>query len=177
VLFAVFRLGTSVTQFRSALDTIHLQNPLLRFLITLTKVNRGVYLLIDHLVWAQRMRLITIDSKYWSWVSNQCWMLALILGLLRDLYEVFMAWSSEKERLGKYLSYDESVTTKAMFSVVQNNPAICVDIIKNGGDLLIPISRLDMVYVPGGIIGLLGVISSLAGLVATYNERLKLKFS
>lgn len=175
--FVVFRLGTSFTQFRIALDTIHLQNPLLRFLITLTKLNRGFYLLIDHLIWANRMNLISINSKYWTKLSNQCWMLALILGLLRDLYELLKAWSSEKERMQKYQSYDESVTTKAVCSVLQNNPAICVDVIKNGGDLFIPMSRLDLVYLPGGIVGLLGVISSLAGLAATYNERLKLKYS
>lgn len=175
--FVVFRLGTSFTQLRAALDTIHLQNPLLRFLITLTKLNRGFYLLIDHLIWAHRMNLVSVNNKYWTKLSNQCWMLALLLGLLRDLYELLKAWSSEKERLGMYLSYDESVTTKAVCSVVQNNPAICLDVIKNGGDLFIPMSQLNLVYLPDGVVGLLGVISSVAGLAATYNERLKLKYS
>ena len=173
----MFRLGTSFTQFRAALDTIHLQNPLLRFLVTLNKLNRGFYLLIDHLIWAHRMRIVTVDSKYWSRLSNQCWLLAIILGLLRDLYELLKAWKSEKERMGMYQSYGESVPTKAVCNVLQNNPAVCVDVIKNAGDLFIPASRLDILYLPGGIVGLLGVISSLAGLVATYNERFKLKFS
>lgn len=170
---SVFRLGTSVTQFRTALDTIHLQNPLLRFLITVTKLNRGFYLLIDHLVWASRMNLVTIKNQYWSRLANQCWLVALILGLLRDLYELFKAWSSARE----YQTYGQSVTTKEVCSVLQNNPAICVDLVKNGGDLFIPLSRLDLIYLPGGVVGLLGVVSSLAGLLATYNERLKLKFS
>lgn len=123
------------------------------------------------------MNLVTIKSRYWSRLANQCWLLALILGLVRDLYELFKAWSSAKERLGMYQTYDESVTTKAVSSVLQNNPALCVDLVKNGGDLLIPLSRLDLIPLPGGMVGLLGVISSLAGLLATYSERLKLKFS
>lgn len=123
------------------------------------------------------MDLVTIKNQYWSRLSNQCWFLALFLGLFRDLYELLKAWSSAKERMGMYQSYNESVTTKAVWSVLQNNPAICVDIVKNSGDLLIPLSRLDLIYMPGGIVGLLGVISSLAGLVGTYNERLKLKYS
>ena len=128
VCCAVFRLGTSFTQFRAALDTIHLQNPLLRFLVTLNKLNRGFYLLIDHLIWAHRMRIVTVDSKYWSRLSNQCWLLAIILGLLRDLYELLKAWKSEKERMGMYQSYGESVPSAA-----ENNPAVCVDVIKNAG--------------------------------------------
>lgn len=172
----LFRLGTSFTQFRAALDTIHMHDAMLRFLVTLTKLNRGFYLLIDHLVWANRMNLLTIDSQYWSRRSNQFWLLALFLGLLRDLYELLRAWSAERERMRQYQSY-ESVSMKAVCSVLRNNPATCVDVVKNCGDFLIPFSRLDLLYLPGGIVGLLGVVSSVAGLVATYNERLKLKYS
>ncbi len=176
VCLIVFRLGTSFTQFRAALDTIHLDNPLLRFLITIVKLNRGMYLLVDHLIWASRMKLVTINNPYWSKLSNQCWILAIFLGLLRDLYELLNAWSSARERMGLYQSY-ESVSMKAVCSVLQNNPAICVDIVKNSGDLLIPAVRLGLVSLPDGVVGLLGVISSIAGLAATYNEHLKLKYS
>lgn len=174
----MFRLGSSVTQFRTALQTIHLVNPLLRLLVTLIKLNRGFYLCIDHFIWASRMNLITINSPYWSKRSNQCWFLALFLGVIRDVYELLKALKREKERLGMYQSYNEgSVTTKAMCSVLQTNPALCVDIVKNCGDILIPLTRLDVFYLPGGVVGLLGVVSSLAGLAATYNEHLKLKYS
>lgn len=144
--------------------------------MTLVKINRGFYLLIDHMMWASRMNLASINDQYWSRLSNRFWSFALLLGLVRDVYELLKSFRVEKERLGQYQSY-ESVTKKAVCSVVQNNPAVCVDIVKNCGDLLIPLSRLDLVYVPGGIVGLLGVVSSLAGLVGTYNEHLKLKFS
>lgn len=173
---AVFRLGTSVTQFRACLQTIHLQNPLLRLLLTLVKLNRGVYLLIDHFIWAHRMNLITIDSKSWSRLSNRFWFFAILLGLVRDIYELLKAWRVEKERLSQYQSY-ESVATKAATNVLQNNGAVCIDVVKNCGDLFIPLSRLDVIYLPGGVVGLLGVVSSLAGLVGAYNEHLKLKFS
>ena len=62
-------------------------------------------------------------------------------------------------------------------SVLVNNPSVTIDLIKNCSDLLIPASRLNYVYLPSGVVGLLGVASSVAGLVVTYNERLKLKFS
>lgn len=169
-------MGTSFSQFRGALDTIHLRGHLLRFLVTLAKINRGVYLLIDHFVWAHRMKLITIDNQKWSRRSNRFWLFAIFLGLVRDVYELLKALRMERERLGQYQSY-ESVSRRAIWSVLQNKPDLCVDIIKNCGDFLIPLSRLDVVYVPTGIVGLLGVISSLAGLAGIYNEHLKLKFS
>ena len=175
-VFPVFRLGTSLTQFRTALQTIHLHNLLLRFVITLIKINRGIYLLIDHLIWAHRMKLITIDSKRWSTRSNRFWLFAIFLGLVRDIYELLKAFRVERERLSQYQSY-ESVSARAAGQVIQNNRAVCVDVVKNCGDFLIPMSRLDIIYLPGGVVGLLGVISSCAGLVAAYNEQLKLKFS
>ncbi len=165
-----------MTQFRTALQTIHLHNPLLRFIVTLVKINRGVYLLIDHLIWAHRMNLISIDSKRWSRLSNRFWFFAIFLGLVRDIYELLKAYRVEKERLSQYQSY-ESVAAKAAGNVIQNSGAVCVDVVKNCGDFFIPLSRLDIIYLPGGVVGLLGVVSSLAGLIGTYNDHLKLKFS
>ena len=122
------------------------------------------------------MNLISIQNKYWSRFSNQFWLLAIFCGLVRDVYELLKALKVERERLRQYQNY-QPVTMQALRSVVQNNAAVCLDVVKNCGDVIIPFSRLDLVYVPGGIVGLLGVLSSLVGLVATYNEKLKLKFS
>ena len=155
---------------------MHLADHLLRFLVTLAKINRGVYLLIDHLVWADRMKLVTIDSVKWSRWSNRFWIFALFLGLVRDVYELLKALRMERERLKQYQSY-EPVSKKALGNVVRNNPALIVDIVKNSADFLIPLTRLELVYLPSGIVGLLGVVSSLSGLVAVYDEQLKLKFS
>ena len=122
------------------------------------------------------MKLISIDIQSWSRFSNRFWFFAIFLGLVRDVYELLKALREERERLSQYQSY-ESVSNKAVWRVLQNKPDITVDIIKNCADLLIPLSRLDVLYVPSGIVGLLGVISSLAGLAGVYNRQLKLKFS
>lgn len=122
------------------------------------------------------MKLLHINDQYWSRLSNRFWLLAISLGLIRDIFELLKALREERERLSQYQSY-EPVNKKAMCSVLQNNPAVCIDVVKNLGDFFIPVARLDLMYLPGGVIGLLGVISSLAGLIATYNEQLKLKFS
>ena len=169
-LCAVFRLGKSVDNFRGALQTVHLSNPILRLLITLVKLNRGIYLFFDHLIWVGRMRLATIDLGYWGRVSNRFWVLTIFLGLLRDLYELVITLQAEMKRMS-------SSTSQALGNVVRNNPALVLDVVKNGADFWIPVSRLDIVYLPSGIVGLLGVVSSIAGLISVWNEHLKLKFS
>ena len=178
----MFRLGKSIDNFRASLQTIHLHNPLLRFLITVTKLNRGLYLLIDHFVWAYRMRLLRIDIDAWNKHANRFWLLAVFLGLLRDTYEFLCAVHVEKKRLQQYSSTTDSKETAVsvrslLHNVVCNNPAVMVDLVKNMADLFIPMSRLDIVYVPSGIVGVVGVVSSLAGITADWNEQLKLKFS
>ena len=111
-------------------------------------------------------------------------MLAICLGLMRDFYELFRAVHVERKRLQQYSSGPDSKETGAVVStwtlvqnVASNNPAIVVDLVKNSADIWLPISRLDILYIPSGIVGLLGVVSSLAGITADFNEQLKLKFS
>ena len=175
---AVFRLGRSVDSFRAALQTIHLANPLLRLITTLVKLNRGFFLLLDHLIWAGRMQLVRIDMEFWNKLSMRFWLLTIVLCLLRDLYEVALAVRIERSRLKQYSSNKSSPSVKKLaVSVVRNNPALVVDIVKNGTDVLIPAARLELVGVPSGVVGLLGVVSSIAGLMTVWDEHLRLKFS
>lgn len=123
---------------------------------------------------------LNIDT--WNKHANRFWLLAICLGLLRDLYEILRAVHTERKRLQQYSSGPDSKEMSiSMWSVLQNvaynNPSVVVDLVKNSADLFLPVSRLDILYIPSGIVGLLGVVSSLAGIVADFNEQLKLKFS
>ena len=123
---------------------------------------------------------VNIDT--WNKHANRFWLLAISLGLLRDVYEFLRAVHIERKRLQQYSSVpDSKEVSVSMWSVLQNvvhnNPSVMVDLVKNSADLFIPVSRLDILYIPSGIVGLLGVVSSLAGIMAEFNEQLKLKFS
>ena len=174
----VFRLGMSIDSLRSALQTIHLASPVLRVLVTLMRVCRGLYLLIDHLLWASRMRLVSIDDRFWSRLSNRFWLAAIFLSLMRDLYELLVALRHQKNRLNQYGSSSTPVTPRAVVGgVLQTHPALVVDTVKNVTDFWIPASRLDLVYLPSGIVGLAGVVSSLAGLLGSHDQKWRLRFS
>lgn len=160
------------------MQTIHLANPVLKVLITLGKLSRGFYLLFDHLIWAQKMRLVNVDIDYWGKYAYRFWIFAILLGLLRDLYEIVVALQTERDRLKQYsMSGKPPPAGQVVTSMVRNNPALMVDFVKNGTDMLLPTSRLDIIYIPSGIVGLVGVVSSIAALMALYDDRLKLKFS
>ena len=175
---AVFRLGTSVDNFRAALLTIHLANPLLRFLLTMVRINRGLFLLIDHLIWAAQMKLVTVDTRFWSRLSNQFWAVSILLSLLRDLYELIVAIQLERNRLIQHSALSPSVSPHELVgNVARNNRALVLDTVKNLTDIWLPTSRLDLVHCPSGVVGIMGVISSAAGLMATYDQCWKLKFS
>ena len=174
----VFRLGMSIDSLRSALQTLHLASPVLRVLLTLARVCRGLYLLLDHLLWASRMRLITIDDRYWGRLSNRFWLAAIFLSLMRDLYEILVALRLQKNRLNQYGSASTPASTQAVVGgVIRTSPALVVDVVKNLTDVWIPASRLDLLYLPSGVVGLAGVISSLAGLLGSHDQKWRLKFS
>ena len=160
------------------MQTIHLTNPMLRFLVTLTQISRGLFLLIDHLIWASRMHLVSIDDRFWGRLSNRFWLISIFLSLLRDLYELLVAVRLEKNRLNQYTPSSGHTSPRALVSgAVCANPALVVDTIKNVTDIWIPASYLDLVALPSGVVGLVGVVSSLAGLVGSHDQRWRLKFS
>lgn len=175
----VFRIGKSIDSLCTALKTIHLTNPVLRFLVTLTQISRGLYLLIDHLIWASRMHLVSIDDRFWGRISNRFWLVAIFLSLLRDLYELLVAIRLEKNRLNQYTppSGHRASPRTLVSGALRANPALVLDALKNVMDVWIPVSYLDLVALPSGLVGLVGVVSSLAGLVGSHDQRWRLKFS
>lgn len=150
---------------------------MLRVLVTLKKINSGLYLLLDHLLWASRMNLVTVETPYWNKLANQFWLLSIVLGLLRDFYDFFTLLRAERRRLQQYSGTSKPSETQALANVIKNNPPLMVDIVKNSTDFWIPASRVDYVYLPAGLVGLCGVVSSIAGLMSVYDQQLKLKFS
>ena len=163
---------------RLALQTIHLANPVHRLLITLSKINQGLYLLLDHVVWAAKMKLLQVDIATWNKAASRFWALAVLFGLLRDIYDFLMALRVERSRVTQD---QERGGRKPMSAVVcrtvANHPSIMVDLVKNATDIFIPLSNLQLVRLSPGAVGVMGMISSLCGLLTLWSEPLKLRYS
>ena len=60
-IISVLRVGKSVDFVHSALQSLHISDNVLRWTITLSKINQAVYLLFDHIVLAGRIGLAKVD--------------------------------------------------------------------------------------------------------------------
>ena len=119
-----------------------------------------------------------VDIDYWKKLSSRFWLVALILGLARDAYELLLAYQLEKRRQRETsLSRDDTSSHITILTVLQHNPSIILDAFKNGADFFIPCYHIGLIHLPTGIIGLLGAISSLIGLYTIWNENVKLKYA
>lgn len=174
---SVFRIGKSLHHFQVVLQTIHLHNPVQRILVTLARINRGLYLLMDHVVWAGKVKLLNVNTGYWGRSAARFWLLAVIFSLCRDLYELWLALRVEQSRLRHDTTGGSQTLSTAVQRTLRNNPAVVLDTAKNTTDIFLPLQSLEYVSLPSGVIGLLGVASSLCGLASIWQDTLKLKYS
>lgn len=176
--YIVFRLGKSVDCLRVSFRTIHLKDPVLRFVITLSKINRFLFLLLDHLVWVGRVRIVTLDTKKWSIRSARFWFLAIVFGIIRDLYDLLTAVRTEQHRLTHDNTGAKRTLGNAISRAACNNPALMLDLVKNVTDVFLPLSQLNAGRgISPGVVGVMGVTSSLCSLISIWNEGLKLRYS
>lgn len=173
----MFRIGKSFHHFQVALKTIHLANPVQQFLVTVARINRGLYLLMDHVVWVGKVKLLDVDTGKWNRAAARFWLLAVIFGLCRDLYELWKALRVEQSRLQHDTTGGSQTLGTALERTMHNNPAVVVDTVKNATDIFLPLQSLEVFNLPSGVIGLLGVVSSLCGLASIWEDALKLKYS
>ena len=171
----VFRLGKSADHLRAALQTIHLTDVTLRVLITLNKLNRALYLIIDNLLWGAKMNLIKVNVEKWNNWAMKFWLLAILLGLSRDLYELFVV--AKTIRRTTVPSGEQPSLHGAAVMALYTHPPLALDLIKNTADMFIPSAKLEVLHVSGGVVGIMGVVSSLASLMSLWNDQLKLKYS
>ncbi|XP_002738591.1 peroxisomal membrane protein 11B-like [Saccoglossus kowalevskii] len=183
----LLRFGKSFEMVQEALTTIHLNDVFLRVTITIAKLNTAVYLLIDHILWAEKVGLLVLlNKKYYRELSAQFWLVTLILNLSRDLYEIL-------ESLKKASGYNKSKTDnkscmpngmvangdmlqlQLLHKCLINNPPLALDTMKNAADILLPLSILGFIRISPGQQGILGIISSFIGIMTVWNSALRLR--
>lgn len=184
----LLRLGRFLDVLYSSLKTIHLNDLALRVSITMGKINQALYLLTDHVVWLERLNLMRVDKTKWTTRSNKFWLLSIVCFLLRDLYELRLAMATElrarrnsREKGGSASSRcecEESAVASyvgPLLSCARRHPDVTTDTVKNCCDLFIPMTSLGYVNFSPGFVGLMGVISSVCGLMTITNPVLKLQ--
>ncbi|XP_070543577.1 peroxisomal membrane protein 11B-like [Ptychodera flava] len=199
----LLRFGKSVDLIQESLKTIHLSDIFLRVTITLSKLNTAIYLLVDHALWAEKVGLVELDKKYYRNLSARFWLATLILSLARDFYEIIVMVKN-MSRL-QNMKKDENEIRSCVHNsgtagqnepngfivsqlldqgdfklnlvpkCLQHNYPVALDTLKNGADIFLPLSSLGYLRLSSGLQGILGMISSVVGIMTVWDGRYKLK--
>ncbi len=151
---------------------IHHDN-VLRVLIMCRRITYVIYYIIDHITWAARLGLYKATPKEWSKFQAKFWLIALVFGLLRNLYDILnLIFVPKKKHDGGEESFAQgsSVATRLM-----SRPQVLLDTVKNSADFLLPFNVMGVIELNVGLAGLLGLISSIAGAIPVWSPNMKLK--
>jgi len=141
-----------------------------QILIMCRRLTYVLYYIVDHITWASRVGLYKSDPKAWSKFQAKFWILALVFGILRNIFDLLNLINMPKEKVDGDKVRERSVVQKVM-----QRPDVVLDTVKNSADFLLPLNVMGVVQVSAGVTGLLGLISSIAGAVPVWYPELKLK--
>lgn len=183
--FSVLRFGKCIDLLHAARKNIHHRNITLRLTLTLSKIAQALYLYADHVLWLSRSGVVkSINANKWNETANKYWLASIAINLCRDMYELSKLFDQSVGRSGTITKRfgdislrsknDLHRTSLQMYSYVQSNRAIFIDTTKNLCDLFIPLTSLGYTNLKPRTIGMLGVISSIAGILVLLEPAAKL---
>jgi len=170
----IFRLGKSLDMILGAIRArdIHHDN-VLRILIICRRITYTIYYIIDHITWAARLGLYKSNPKEWSKFQAKFWVIALVFGLLRNLYDILnLVFVPTKKHDGEEESFAHGSSVAAR---LMSRPQVLLDTVKNSADFLLPFNVMGLIELNVGLAGLLGLISSIAGAIPVWSPNMKLK--
>lgn len=177
----VLRFGKSIESFLGCLKTIHYSEAWLAFSLTVSKISQTIFLVTDHIVWLARSGLVrNVDVAKWNTTSSKYWLISLIMNIVRDIYEInkiISSYSTFKSLstcvassvVSIRSSKDLSKCCTSLIGFLITYKHISIDLMKNVCDLFIPMNTLGYVKLSPRTIGLLGMISSICGLIVILN--------
>ena len=191
----MLRLGKSFEVLYGVLKCLHIADPFIRMSTTVSRIYQTGFLLVDHLIWSGRVGLFEINRDKWALTANRLWLGSIIINLVRDLYEIWCLLGRKtlpcrlpnKDGIRSMLPTDcSSIPTvfkplystvpisRPVFKFAKEHPDVFWDCLKNCCDFWIPMTSLGHVKLSPGAVGLLGVISSTAGLITVLDPLAKL---
>lgn len=197
----LLRLGRFIDVLYGAFKSIHNPNLLIRFTLTMAKINSAIYYLNDHVVWLGRVGLVKVNQESWSKRGNRYWFYSLVLVLLRDIYELWLLINIDmriRSHCSILSSSDSHPSLGTEFCLrsypsagfqMDSNPFnmfkpvsdfafdhrdVVLDTVKNLCDLMIPLGSMGYAKLSPGLVGLCGIISSLIGILTIVDPLSKL---
>ncbi|XP_043409887.1 peroxisomal membrane protein 11A isoform X1 [Prionailurus bengalensis] len=187
-----FRLGNVVHAIQATQQSIHATALVPRLCLTLANLNRVVYFICDTILWVRSVGLAShINKEKWRMWAARHYCCSLLLSLARDLYEISLQMEqatrdgAEREKSppqdppGYSVADEETEWLQSflllLFRSLRKHPPLLLDTVKNLCDILNPLDQLGIYKSNPGIIGLGGLVSSLAGIIIVAYPHMKLK--
>lgn len=173
----LLRFGRCIDTLYSTLPVFHHHDQTIRITVILSKICNALFLLADHILWLGRSDLCSVQTERWTKMSNKYWLFSITMNLVRDFYEISQILKDEKRtilprRIKSTADYVQ-IGQNVMLCLLRNKH-ILADTIKNGCDFFIPMTALGHFKLSPGTIGLLGVVSSIAGMLVLIDPKFKL---
>lgn len=187
-----FRLGNVVHAVQATQQSIHATDLVPRVCLTIANLNRVVYFICDTVLWARSTGLASsINKEKWRMWATRHYYYSVLLSLVRDLYEISLQMERvvrDRAKRGKSLSQDPLGYSVAkdetewlqsflllLFRSLRKHPPLLLDTVKNLCDILDPLDQLGIYKSNPGVIGLGGLVSSIAGIITVACPHMKLK--
>ncbi|CAH1640368.1 unnamed protein product [Spodoptera littoralis] len=177
----ILRLGRCIDICYTALNSMHIEDPILRVTLTVSKLAHALFLYSDHIVWLTKSGFLKTDSEKWNRTANKFWLISIIANLARDFYEIVhlmdlhrTSFLKPSELLNSTMKYDVNGSIKYMYMLMTCHKDVFIDTLKNSCDMFIPLTALGVTKLSPSTVGVLGAISSLAALVTIVKPITKL---
>lgn len=174
----MLRFGRFAESLYATLPLFEEENATIRYTVTLSKIANSLFLFADHILWLGRADVCSIDTEKWSRTCNKYWLYSITMNLVRDFYELSRIVQYQKHSVvpdnGVNNFNDVIKALTRVISIIQSNQNVVIDTVKNGCDFFIPLNALGYTKLSPGTIGLLGAISSIAGLLVLLDPQKKL---
>ncbi|XP_062062652.1 peroxisomal membrane protein 11A-like [Lepus europaeus] len=186
-----FRLGNVVHAVQATEQSIRATNPVPRLCLTLANLNRVIYFVCDTVLWVKSVGLASgINKDTWRRRAARHYCCFLLLSLVRDVYEISLQMgrvACDRARREESSSWDLPAYSVAdeetewlqsfllLFRSLKHHAPLLLDTVKNFCDILIPLDQLGIYKPNTGIIGLGGLMSSVAGIITVAYPQMKLR--
>lgn len=175
----LMRLGKPLEHLQAALKaTKELSDPILGICGIGRQISYAIYLFNDMLIWAAKIKFITIDKSDLALVNKraaQFWMAGISLNLISGIYKhhqvqckLARAKKANKQNVDGQPEKEEK---RSQIQSIQTQVlAVRLQLLQDFCDILSPSSTLGYHSLNDGVIGGAGVISSLLGLRSQVNK-------
>uniref|UniRef100_A0A8B9YD13 Peroxisomal biogenesis factor 11 alpha n=1 Tax=Bos mutus grunniens TaxID=30521 RepID=A0A8B9YD13_BOSMU len=175
-----FRLGNVVHALQATQQSVRATDLVPRICLTLASLNRVIYFICDTVLFVRSTGLASgVNKEKWQRWAARYYYYSLLLSLVRDLYEGKEEKSPSQDTLGYSVADDETEWLQSLllllFHSLKRHPPLFLDTVKNFCDILNPLDQLGIYKSNPGIIGLGGLVSSVAGIITVAYPQMKLK--